>query len=288
MSDKPLAVRVERLSKTFRSLHRKHKALHEVSLEIADGEMVGLIGASGSGKSTLLRHLTGLVAGDKDSGTIVVQGKKVQSGGRLAKDLRRVRQDIGFIFQHFNLVDRLSLLTNVMIGRLATMPIWRSLTGIFTRDEKRMAMAVLSRVGIADHAGQRAGTLSGGQQQRAAITRAIIQGATLMLADEPIASLDPEASRKVMQTLRDVNRIDHTTVVVCLHQVEFAKRFCPRIIGLKDGRIAFDGPPQDLDVATLQDIYGSEADDAGILDTTTAIPPTHPSHALPNAAAMAG
>lgn len=267
-ADRDVAVEVVCLTKTFKSLLRSHRALNKVSLTIYKGELVGLIGASGSGKSTLLRHLTGLVTGDSDSGEIVVLGHRIQKGGKLSGRIRKIRRRIGFIFQQFNLVSRLSLLTNVLIGRLGGMPWYRSCLGIFTREEKRLAMAALDRVGISLHAGQRAGTLSGGQQQRAAIARAMIQGAELMLADEPIASLDPEASRKVMQTLRDVNQKDGTTVVVCLHQVEFAKRYCPRIIGLKNGEIVFDGPPEELTMNILQEIYGAEADDAGIMDTT--------------------
>lgn len=153
------------------------------------------------------------------------------------------------------------------------MPWYRSLTGIFTQQEKKMAMAALERVGIADQAGQRAGTLSGGQQQRAAIARALIQGAEIILADEPIASLDPEASRKVMQTLADINKRDGVTVVVCLHQVEFAKKYCPRIVGLKHGDMVYDGPPAGLDMTALTELYGAEADDAGIMDTTTELRP---------------
>ena len=267
-----VAVEVVELQKTFKSLLRSHRALNNVSLTIEQGEMVGLIGASGSGKSTLLRHLTGLVTGDPESGAINVLGREIQNAGKMSGRIRSIRRRIGFIFQHFNLVDRLSLLTNVLIGRLGPMPWYRSCFGIFTREEKRLAMAALERVGISLHAGQRAGTLSGGQQQRAAIARAMIQGAELMLADEPIASLDPEASRKVMQTLRDVNQRDGTTVVVCLHQVEFAKRYCPRIVGLKNGEIVFDGPPEALSMEMLQEIYGAEADDAGILDTITELP----------------
>ncbi|TVR39663.1 MAG: phosphonate ABC transporter ATP-binding protein [Planctomycetota bacterium] len=277
------AVEVLSLSKTFSTAFRKHRALHEVDLRIESGSMVGLIGASGSGKSTLLRHITGLVRSDS-GGEIRVFGQTVQNNGRLDPHIRRLRREVGFIFQQFNLVDRLTLLTNVLVGRLAHMPFHRRMLGWFTGAEIQQAMAALDRVGIGIHAGQRAGTLSGGQQQRAAIARAMMQEAKLILADEPIASLDPESSRRVMEALSDVNRIDGTTVVVCLHQVEFAKRYCQRIVALKAGRIVFDGVPDALTHDLLTDLYGSEADDAGIAQQRprpSHIPHTAPIPAMP-------
>lgn len=259
-------IEIRQLSKTFSTAFRKHQALHAVDLDIAEGSMVGLIGASGSGKSTLLRHITGLLRSDP-GGCVRVLGKTIQENGRVNREIRRFRQDVGFIFQQFNLVDRLSLLSNVLIGCLSRMPLHRRILGLFTPHEIQRAMSALDRVDIGIYAGQRAGTLSGGQQQRAAIARAMIQEARLILADEPIASLDPESSRRVMESLSNVNRIDGTTVVVCLHQVDFAKRYCQRIVALKNGRIAFDGSPESLSNDQLIDIYGFESDDAGITPT---------------------
>ena len=182
------AITIESLNKTF----GKRKALRRVGIRVAPGEMVALIGPSGSGKSTLLRHVSGLVAGDRGSGSIRIFGREVQKNGAVTADIRQIRSEVGFIFQQFNLVGRLPLLTNVMAGMLARVGTWRSLLGWFSRDEKRRAMQALHRVGLAEYAAQRASTLSGGQQQRAAIARAMEQRARIILADEPIASLDPE------------------------------------------------------------------------------------------------
>ncbi len=251
------AIRVRGLSKTFKGC----KALETVSLDIARGEMVALIGASGSGKSTLLRHLTGLALGDDGDGQVDVLGARVQSGGRLAGDIRRTRARIGFVFQQFNLVGRLSVMTNVLTGSLGRVPLWRSLTGRFTVAERRQALTALERVGIADKAWVRASALSGGQQQRAAIARTLVQQAEVILADEPIASLDPVSSRRVMETLARINAEDGVTVVVSLHQVDFAIRYCPRTIALKAGEVVYDGPSAALTPALLRDLYGSQAEE---------------------------
>ena len=193
------AIRINTLSKTFNS---GRKALQGVDIHIASGEMVALIGASGSGKSTLLRHIAGLMASNNDSqGSIEIHGKSVQKNGKIASNIRSVRSGIGFVFQQFNLVGRLPVITNVLAGTLHKVPIWRSLIRWFTAEEKAKGIEALRRVGIAECWGQRASTLSGGQQQRAAIARAMVQGAKVILADEPIASLDPESSRKVMDIL---------------------------------------------------------------------------------------
>lgn len=254
------AVEVRNLSKTFQG---GRKALDDVSLEIAPGEMVALIGASGSGKSTLLRHLAGLVAADrKDKACqISIAGSRVQSEGRLSPEVRRIRGNVGFVFQQFNLVNRLSVITNVLIGTLSRLPLWRSLTFRFPEQERRLAIAALQRVGIADWAFQRAASLSGGQQQRAAIARAMVQRASLVLADEPIASLDPEAARRVMESLAELNRADGVTVLVSLHQVQFAMRYCPRTVALRAGKIVFDGPSAALTAEKLAELYGAEAEE---------------------------
>ncbi|NWB83620.1 phosphonate ABC transporter ATP-binding protein [Pseudomonas gingeri] len=251
------AICVEHLNKTF----ARKSALVDLDLTIAVGEMVALIGASGSGKSTLLRHLTGLACCDKSNGgSVKVLGRDVQVSGRLNGKVRRLRADIGYIFQQFNLVNRLSVLDNVLLGCLGRMPRWRGSLGLFNAEEKQFAMESLARVGLADLAAQRASTLSGGQQQRVAIARALTQRAEVILADEPIASLDPESARKVMEILADINRRDGKTVVVTLHQVDYAMRYCPRAVALKGGRIHYDGRGSDLSSQFLNDLYGADLD----------------------------
>lgn len=266
------AIEVRRLSKSF---GKRMPALDDVSLTIGQGEMVALIGPSGSGKSTLLRHLSGLAlgAGNSTPGHIRVLDRDVQQGGRLAGDIRGTRCAVGFIFQQFNLVGRLPVLTNVLAGRLGTMPLWRSLPKVFTKEERRDALAALARVGIPECATQRASTLSGGQQQRAAIARALVQKARIILADEPIASLDPRSAQTVMDTLAEINRRDGITVVVSLHQVDYARRYCRRTVALRGGRIVFDGPSTRLSPALLEDIYGTEVNEVTGASDETGAPP---------------
>ncbi len=255
----PLAISVRNLSKTF---GRDRSALNGVSLMVNRGEMVALLGASGSGKSTLLRQISGLAPGDAvDDSEIRVNGALVQSGGRVSTEIRKLRTDIGFIFQQFNLVGRLPVLTNVLTGQLHRMPLWRSLSKNFLQCEQALAMHALQRVGIAEFATRRASTLSGGQLQRAAIARSLVQGAKILLADEPIASLDPESARMVMETLSQINREDGCTVLVSLHQVDIAMKYCPRIIALHQGNIAFDGASTELTAASLRRLYGSQSDE---------------------------
>jgi phosphonate transport system ATP-binding protein len=251
------AIHVERLNKTF----ARKPALVDLALSIQPGEMVALIGASGSGKSTLLRHLAGLACCDRgNGGSVQVLGREVQAAGRLNGKVRKLRSDIGYIFQQFNLVNRLSVLDNVLLGCLGRMPGWRGNLGLFNVEEKQRALQSLDRVGLVDLAAQRASTLSGGQQQRVAIARALTQRAEVILADEPIASLDPESARKVMEILADINRTDGKTVVVTLHQVDYAVRYCPRAVALKGGRIHFDGDAQQLSSQFLNDLYGADVD----------------------------
>jgi phosphonate transport system ATP-binding protein len=185
----------------------------------------------------------------------------VQRRGRIASNIRSVRSGIGFVFQQFNLVGRLPVIVNVLAGTLHAVPMWRSLLRWFTPEEKARGIEALRRVGIAECFAQRASTLSGGQQQRAAIARAMVQGAKVVLADEPIASLDPESSRKVMDILARVNREDGCTVVVSLHQVNVAMKYCARTVALHQGRVVYDGPSVGLTPAVLRDLYGAEADD---------------------------
>lgn len=269
-------IRVEGLNKTF----GRKQALYDLALSVQPGEMVALIGASGSGKSTLLRHLAGLACCDRTGGgSIEVLGRQVQAQGRLNGEVRRLRADIGYIFQQFNLVDRLSVLHNVLLGCLGRMPRWRGTLGRFSGEEKQRAMQALDRVGLAELALQRASTLSGGQQQRVAIARALCQRAEVILADEPIASLDPESARKVMEILADINRRDGKTVVVTLHQVDYAMRYCRRAVALKGGRIHFDGATDSLNPHFLNDLYGADPD-AGLLLVDEARRPRAPALAL--------
>ena len=246
-------IRVQNFTRSFAG----YKALDNISLTIQQGEMVALIGASGSGKSTLLRHISGIMAGDKNGGNIMVMGRIVQQSGRIQRDVRKTRAGVGMIFQQFNLVDRLQVLTNVMLGALGRVPLWRTLLNLFPADVRNLAHESLARVGIAEKAFQRASTLSGGQQQRAAIARALVQKAKVLLADEPIASLDPESSRRVMDILAELNKKEGMTVLLSLHQVDYALRYCPRTVALKEGRIVYDGPSRALTPAFLCELYGA-------------------------------
>ena len=248
---------VRDVAKTFAG----RAALGGVSFEVAAGEMIALIGPSGSGKSTLLRTLSGLSVIDPGQGEIHAFGDTVQARGRLTERMRWARTRIGFIFQQFNLVGRLTLYTNVVLGALGRIPFWRGLLGVWSGETKDAAMAALTRVEVAEQAGQRAATLSGGQQQRGAIARALVQRAAVILADEPVASLDPVQARRVMAILRDLNRSDGLTVLVSLHHVDYARRYCDRVIALKGGKIAYDGPVDSLDRTRLVDIYGPEFSD---------------------------
>lgn len=257
MSNTPpdLAINVRGLHKHFAA----KPALCDVSLRVQRGEMVALLGASGSGKSTLLRHLSGLHKADAHTESFVqVHGRLVQAGGKLAPGLRRTRAHVATIFQQFNLVDRLPVMINVLAGALHRLPLWRGLLGCFPASEQARALAALGRVGMDACAWQRASTLSGGQQQRAAISRALVQGAEVILADEPIASLDPESSRRVMGLLAELNRELGVTVLVSLHQVDFAFAYCPRTVALRQGRVVYDGPTELLSAERLHELYGTQ------------------------------
>ncbi|MCP3020130.1 phosphonate ABC transporter ATP-binding protein [Cupriavidus basilensis] len=251
------AIEVRGLSKSFQA---GRKALDNVSLAVAPGEMVALLGASGSGKSTLLRHVAGFIAADAGgTGEVLVNGRTIQQGGRLARDVRAARAEIGFVFQQFNLVGRLPVITNVLTGMLPRVPLWRSLIRLFRVAEIDAGLEALAQVGIDDYAFRRASTLSGGQQQRAAIARTLVQNARVILADEPIASLDPESARRVMELLAQINRARRVAVVVSLHQVDVAMRYCPRVVALRHGKVVYDGPSAALTPAMLRELYGTEA-----------------------------
>jgi phosphonate transport system ATP-binding protein len=254
-----MALKIQNLDKHFPN--GKH-ALRDINLSIGEGEMVALIGASGSGKSTLLRMVAGLLPADAGPGSLIeVNGHCVQRDGRIASDIRTIRSQVGFVFQQFNLVYRLPVLVNVLVWRLQCMPLWRGVMRWFNAHERTLGLEALQRVGILECHSQRASTLSGGQQQRAAIARTLVQGAKLVLADEPIASLDPESSRKVMEILTRIQREDGRTVVVSLHQVDMAIRYCPRVIALNQGQVVYDGLSANLTPALLRELYGMQADE---------------------------
>jgi phosphonate transport system ATP-binding protein len=254
-SDPVLSIRAA--SKTFGS----RRALDAVSLDVGRGEMIALIGPSGSGKSTLLRSIDGLQTIDEGDGAITAFGGAVQAKGKVSDQVRKARVRIGFIAQQFNLVGRLTLFTNVALGSLGRIGFARGLFGAWPAETKTATMAALHRVGVSDYAAQRANTLSGGQQQRGAIARALVQKAKIILADEPVASLDPVSARKVMEILRDLNKTDGLTVVVTLHQVDYALRYCDRVVALKAGKKVYDGPTSGLGRDKLIDIYGPEFED---------------------------
>jgi phosphonate transport system ATP-binding protein len=256
-------VQARQVSKSYGGMH----VLNGIDLEIRRGEMVGLIGASGSGKSTLIRAIAGLTPIDRGrngmpaGGEILVFSQSMQQRGRIARSANALRVRVGVVFQQFNLVPRLSVLTNVCLGQLGRMSLVHATLGRFSLEHKRRAMRALARVGIAEHALKRGCELSGGQQQRAAIARTLVQGADIIVADEPIASLDPGSARRVMDILADLNQRDGITVLVSLHQVEYALRYCPRTVALKAGEVVYDGASDALTPEFLCSIYGAESDD---------------------------
>jgi phosphonate transport system ATP-binding protein len=254
----------------------ERRAVDRASVEIAEGEMIGIIGRSGAGKSTLLRLLNRLI--EPSAGRIVCDGVEVTA--LRGKELRAWRARTAMIFQQFNLVNRLDVLTNVMSGRLFDMPAPRVLLKWFTPTERALAIRALDRLGMAEFAMNRADALSGGQQQRVAIARALMQQPRILLADEPIASLDPLNARLVMDALADINRRDGITVLTNLHTIDTARAYCRRIIGMDAGRIVFDGAPEALSEPVLRTIYG-QAEGVPLDERLTAIP-------LSSLAAVAG
>jgi phosphonate transport system ATP-binding protein len=251
------ALTVRNLSKTYGSVC----AVNAVSLTINPGERVALIGASGSGKSTLIRLVSGLLTADREPGDVHVFGDLVQANGRLAPDVRHTRRRIGLIFQKFNLVNRLSVTTNVLLGALGRNSSLRGVFGMFKAEDRKAATAALNEVGIGEHASKRAENLSGGQQQRAAIARALVQQAQIVIADEPIASLDPKSAKRVMDLLAELNRKKGITLLVSLHQVDYARAYFDRVIAMRAGVVVFDGPAARLTPEFLTELYGASAEE---------------------------
>jgi len=242
-------------------------AVDHVTLGIPKGQMLGVIGRSGAGKSTLLRLLNRLI--EPTEGSIRFNATEV--GALKGRALGEWRARCAMIFQQFNLVNRLDVVTNVLIGRLSYHGTLPALFQRFTPEERALAVQALDRFDMADWALKRAETLSGGQQQRVAIARALVQEPEIVLADEPIASLDPKSATQVMDALRAINREDGITVICNLHAVEIARSYCDRIVGMAQGRVVFDGRPSELTEATLRAIYGIDGEDEEFRDNVAAI-----------------
>lgn len=233
------------------------KVLKKVSFTIQQGEFVSIIGPSGAGKSTLLRCINRLVA--LDGGVIEYGDQDIAQFNKT--ELRKHRASMGMIFQHYNLVSRLTVIENVLHGRLGYKSSLQGVFSRFTEEEKREAFYLLEKLGMADHAYKRCDQLSGGQKQRVGIARALIQQPKLLLCDEPIASLDPNAAKVIMDHLFSITKERNITCIVNLHQVDVAKKYSDRIIGLHDGTVIYDGPAQALSTVQIHQIYGSEAGD---------------------------
>jgi phosphonate transport system ATP-binding protein len=257
---------IKNAKKIFASKDKKTIALNGISFEVKAGERVALLGASGSGKSTLIRAIAGLEILDSTSDAITVYGSEIQVRGKISPNIRKIRSSIGVIFQQFNLVNQLDVITNVLIGIGSQKNILQLVFKKFTLEEKAMAMDVLENVGMADFAYQRASTLSGGQQQRVAVARALIKGSKILLADEPVASLDPESARKVIDLIVSVSDQYGLTLITSLHQIYIARKCCDRTIALNKGQLVFDGPTSQLDKNALANLYGSNLGDIQMED----------------------
>ncbi len=245
-------LQVESVSKRYGS---ETLALGSITFSVQPGEFVGIIGPSGAGKSTLLRCINRLI--NLSSGDIRFDGVSVTNLRGAA--LRRHRTRIGMIFQHYNLVNRLSVIENVLHGRLGYKNTLQGILGLYSEEEKREAVRILDSLGLSEHMYKRCDQLSGGQKQRVGIARALVQQPKMLLCDEPIASLDPSSAKVIMDTLRDINQTMGITVLVNLHQVDVALHYAERIIGINRGRIIYDGSPDALSNSQVYQIYGSEA-----------------------------
>ena len=249
-------LKVENLTKVYDG---GVQALDDVSFEVQPGEFLAVIGLSGSGKSTLLRCINRLI--EPTAGTITWDGVDVTAASQ--EDLRRIRRRIGMVFQHFNLVTRSKVLTNVLAGRLGYVSPALSVVNRFPASDIRKAHAQLERVGLGDKSESRADELSGGQQQRVGVARAMMQDPEMMLADEPVASLDPVLAHSIMQYLELINDEDGVTVLCSLHFLDLVHRYADRVIALNEGQLVFEGRPEEIDDDKFQEIYGREAERVG-------------------------
>lgn len=232
-------------------------ALSDVNFAVKEGEFVSVIGPSGAGKSTLLRCINRMI--DASSGEIIFDNVDIMNFNK--RELRRLRTQIGMIFQHYNLVNRLSVIENVLHGRLGYKSTFAGILGLYNEEEKRQAIQMLGLLGLEEQVYKRCDQLSGGQKQRVGIARALVQDPKMLLCDEPIASLDPNASKVIMDYLKDVSTTMGITVIVNLHQVDVALSYSDRIIGVSKGSIVYNGSPKDITTEQIHEIYGSEAGD---------------------------
>jgi len=252
--DAPVIMEISNIDKAYSG---DKKVLNDIAFDIRQGEVLSIIGPSGAGKSTLLRVINRMI--EPSRGSITFQGEDTLS--MKGRKLRSMRTDIGMIFQHYNLVDRSSVFENVLHGLLGYKNSLQGIFSLYTEAEKQRAIEIITELGISEQLYKRCDELSGGQKQRVGIARALIQDPKIILCDEPIASLDPNASRTIMEYLRRISRERGITIVVNLHQLDAAKQYSDRIIGLNGGRIVYNGNPDDIDSDTISRIYGSKLDE---------------------------
>lgn len=229
-------------------------ALKNISLEINQGEFVAIIGLSGAGKSTLLRTINRMH--DISEGSLTVNGQEVNDLS--GKDLRKFRRKVGMVFQSFNLVTKTTVINNVLTSRVSDMPLWKSIIGLYSKEDKVIALEALDKVGILDKAYVRADQLSGGQQQRVALARTLAQKPEIILADEPVVALDPITAKQVMDDFKKINKELNMSVLINIHHVDLALKYADRVIGIKAGEIVYDGPSAEVDSEVLKQIYGRE------------------------------
>jgi phosphonate transport system ATP-binding protein len=251
-------IKFEQVSKVYPN---GYKALNNITLDIEQGEFVAIIGLSGAGKSTLLRTINRMH--DISDGKLTVNGKEVNS--LKGKELRKFRRNIGMVFQSFNLVTRTTVIKNVLTSRVPDMPLWKSIIGLYSKADKIIALEALDKVGILDKAYIRADQLSGGQQQRVALARTLAQKPEIILADEPVAALDPITAGQVMDDFKKINKEMNISVLINIHHVDLALKYCDRVIGIKAGEIVYDGPSKDVDNQILKEIYGRELTDDEVM-----------------------
>ena len=254
LKEMPVIMSIENLNKEY---SKGKSVLKDVNFEIKQGELLSIIGPSGAGKSTLLRSINRMI--EPTSGKITFDHKNITNVK--GRELRNMRTNIGMIFQHYNLVDRLSVFENVMHGTLGYKNSLQGVFSLYTESEKEEAIDIITELGIEDHIYKRCDELSGGQKQRVGIARALVQKPKIILCDEPIASLDPSSSRVIMEHLRKICSEKGITVIVNLHQVDVAKNYSDRIIGLNSGEIVFNGHPTEINKEVIQAVYGTDFDD---------------------------